>query len=74
MSESRACEVGAFLRVQEAVWDMSLTAELSSSLLSTFNQLLREAVAELGDRSAYDRERTCVLAADAFIAFAKAGL
>jgi hypothetical protein len=53
---------------------MKLSTEASSSLLSIFDHVLREAFEEIGAPSAWDRERTCVLAADAFIAFAKAGL
>lgn len=74
MSASGSREVAAALRVQDAVRSMNLPTEITSSMLSAFNHLLFEAVAELEDRSAYDHERTCVLAADAFIAFARAGL
>lgn len=74
MGASMTEEVAAIVRLQDAVRSMNLPPDISSSLLSTFHQVLRESLAEVGAHRVDDRERMCALAADAVIAFAKAGL
>jgi hypothetical protein len=74
MNASLRDEVASALRVQEAVSNMHLRPEIASLLMMTFHLVCREAVAEYGALNADDRRRMCGLAADAVIAFAKAGL
>ena len=73
-SASRAGEVASALRVQEAVRSMHLPPEMASLLMITFNLVWREALVEAGPCNVNDRQRICAMAADAVIAFAKAGL
>lgn len=73
-SFSLQVEVSSFLRVQEALVGHQFSPETASALLATFNLIWREAVAENGAHNVDDRRRICVMAADAVISFAKAGL
>ena len=73
-SESLTLEVASALRVQETVRRMHLLPEKSSMLMITFNLVWREALIESGARNVEDRQQICAMAADAVIAFAKAGL
>ena len=73
-SESLTGEVASALRVQEAVRSMHLPPEMASLLMITFNLVWREAFVEAGPCKVNDRQRICAMAADAVIAFAKAGL
>ena len=73
-SESLTGEVSSALRVQEAVRSMHLPPEMASLLIITFNLVWREALVEAGLCKVIDRQRICAMAADAVIAFAKAGL
>jgi hypothetical protein len=67
-------ETASFLRVQEALQPMGLPSETETTLLATFMVVWRDAADELGAVEPEDRQRICALAADAVIAFAKAGL
>ena len=73
-SASLTVEVASALRVQEAVRSMHLPPEMASLLMITFNLVWREALVEVGSSNVNDRQRICAMAADAVIAFAKAGL
>jgi hypothetical protein len=67
-------ETASFLRVQEALQPMDLPYETVTTLLAAFMVVWRDAADELGAVESEDRQRICALAADAVIAFAKAGL
>ena len=73
-SESLTGEVASALRVQEAACSLRLPPEMSSMLMITFNLVWREALVESGAKNLEDRQRMCSMAAEAVIAFAKAGL
>ena len=73
-SASLTGEVASALRVQEAARIMHLPPEMASLLTITFNLVWREALVEAGPCNVNDRQRICAMAADAVIAFAKAGL
>ena len=62
------------LRVEEAVRGMKLSPEIASLLMMTFHLVWREALVESDAQNVDDRQRICGMAADAVIAFAKAGL
>ena len=67
-------EAASTVRVQEAFRSMRLPPETASLLMIAFNLVWREALIETGPCQLNDRRRICALAADAVIAFAKAGL
>ncbi len=71
---SLSAEAASSLRVQEALRCMCLPPETASILMIAFNLVWREALIEMGPCNVNDRRRICELAADAVIAFAKAGL
>ena len=70
----RGDEAESALRVQDAVNGMHLPPEIASLLMMTFNLVWREALVESDVDDVDDRRRICGMAADAVIAFAKAGL
>jgi hypothetical protein len=73
-SASLTAETESALRVHEAVRSMRLPPETASILMIAFNLVWREALIETGPCNVKDRHLICALAADAVIAFAKAGL
>jgi hypothetical protein len=67
-------ETVSFVRVQEALQTLGLPSETATTLLATFIVVWRDAVDELKVAKPEDCQRLCAMAADAVIAFAKAGL
>jgi hypothetical protein len=67
-------ETASFVRVQEALQTLGLPSETATTLLATFIVVWRDAVGELTVATPEDSQRLCAMAADAIIAFAKAGL